>query len=182
MVQKEEGKWVVPNPQVPRAFGMLNIVFGVLLLLFSALSIVMWFVGPMIQNAVMTSLKEQQATKKADREARIAALKKKEDAAKTKEEKEAVADERAAVERDFDPDLTGFMGKAMGLSTDKRMVVYTVVEAIAGIILNVLMVVSGVGLLRTSEWARRLALNVAWLKILRAGWRSLFSRWSWSYR
>ena len=121
----------------------------------------------MIQNAVMTSLKEQQATKKADREARIAALKKKEDAAKTKEEKEAVADEREAVERDFDPDITGFMGKAMGLSTDKRMVVYTVVEAIAGIILNVLMVISGVGLLRISEWARRLALGVAWLKILR---------------
>ena len=125
MVQKEEGKWVVPNPQVLRTFGFLNMIFGILLLLFGAYSIVMWFIGPMIQNAVATQMKEQQAAKKAERDAKIAELKKKEEAAKTKEEKESIADEREPLEGDVEPDLSGFMGKAMGMSTDKRMVVYT---------------------------------------------------------
>ena len=59
------------------------------------------------------------------------------------------------------------MGDAMGMAQDPRIVRYTYVEGIAGIILNVLMVISGVALLRMADWGRRLALGVAWLKILR---------------
>ena len=36
MVKELQGKWVVPNPQVPRSFGIMNIVFGSLLLLVGA--------------------------------------------------------------------------------------------------------------------------------------------------
>jgi hypothetical protein len=167
MGEHVEGKWVVPNPQVPRTFGILNIIFGILLLLFGLYSIVMLIVGPKIQIAVMNQMKEQQASKQAERDAKIDELKKKEDAAKTKEEKDAIADERQALEKNFEPDLSGFMGDAMGLSGDKRMVAYSAVEGTAGFILNVLMVISGIGLLRMAEWGRRLALYVAWLKILR---------------
>jgi hypothetical protein len=38
---------------------------------------------------------------------------------------------------------------------------------ISGMILNVLMVIAGVGLLGLAEWGRRLAITVAWLKIVR---------------
>ena len=33
MVKGQEGKWVVPNPQIPRSFGLMNILFGSLMLL-----------------------------------------------------------------------------------------------------------------------------------------------------
>ena len=36
MGDQVEGKWVVPNPQIPRTFGMMNLVFGILLLLIGA--------------------------------------------------------------------------------------------------------------------------------------------------
>ncbi len=167
MADQLEGKWVVPNPQVPRTFGILNIVFGILLLLFAAYSIAMQVIGPKFQNAVMAQMKEQQASKKAERDAKIGELKKKEEAAKTKEDKESITDEREALERHVEPDVAAIMGDAMGMAQDPRIVRYTYVEGIAGVLLNLLMVISGVALLRMADWGRRLALGVACLKILR---------------
>jgi len=167
MVTQQEGKWVVPNPQVPRTFGIMNIVFGILMFLVGTYTIVMLFVGPNIQKAMFARMTEQQATKKAQRDVKIAELKKKEESAKTKEEKESIAEERDALEKNVEPDVSAIMNEAVKISTDKRITAYTYTESITGMLLNVLMVISGVGLLRLAEWGRRLALTVAWLKILR---------------
>jgi flagellar biosynthesis/type III secretory pathway M-ring protein FliF/YscJ len=167
MTDQVEGKWVVPNPQVPRTFGILNIIFGIMLLLVGLYSIVMLAIGPKLQSTIINQMKEQDAVKKADKDAKLAALKKKEETAKTKEEKEAIDDEREAVEKSSEPMVSAIMSEAMSVSTDPRIVAYTAVEATAGMILNVALVISGIGLLRMSEWGRRLALGVAWLKILR---------------
>jgi hypothetical protein len=167
MVERQEGQWVLPNPQVPRTFGILNIVFGILLLLFGVYAIVMLVVGPRLQTTIMVQMKERQAAKKAERDTKIADLKKKEEAAKTKEEKESLADEREAIEKGSELDMSGFMSDAMGMASDKRLVAYNYVESITGTLLNVLMIISGFGLLRLAEWARKLALGVAWVKILR---------------
>jgi hypothetical protein len=113
-------------------------------------------------------VEEQQAKSKAEREAKITELKAKEEAAKTQEEKDSLKDEREAVESNFEPDLSG-MNEIMNWNvfTDIRLAIYSFSEVIAGMILNVLMAISGVGLLRLAEWGRRLAINVSWLKIVR---------------
>jgi len=53
----------------------------------------------------------------------------------------------------------------MSVGTDIRILIYTWTELASGILLNVLMIIAGAGLLALAEWARRMAIGVAWLKI-----------------
>ena len=55
----------------------------------------------------------------------------------------------------------------MNAYTEPRLAIFYVLDVSTAVILNVLMIVSGGGLMRLREWARRLAIRVAQLKILR---------------
>ncbi len=65
MVDKQEGQWVVPNPQVPRTFGMMNIIFGGLLLLMGVGYIGLWVVMPHYTKQIVDQASKQQAAQKA---------------------------------------------------------------------------------------------------------------------
>ena len=182
MADQLEGKWVVPNPQIPRAFGMMNLVFGILLFLMGAGYLAAYLIAPGFQKRMVVKIKEQQDAQKASRDAKLVeikaketAAKAKEAAAKTKEETEKakeelanIKEEREELENDIEPDISA-MTDIMGwnVMSDIRLSIYYFSEVISGLVLNVLMVISGVGLLGLAEWGRRLALGVAWLKILR---------------
>jgi hypothetical protein len=168
MGEQRPGKWVVPNPQIPRTFGIMNLVFGILMFLVGAGYIAITIVAPSFQKQMVVTFEQQQAKSKAEREAKVAELKAKEEAAKTEEEKDTLKDEREAAESNVEPDLSA-MNEMMGFNvfSDVRLAIYTFSELISGMILNVLMVISGVGLLGLAEWGRRLAITVAWLKIVR---------------
>jgi hypothetical protein len=168
MVDQETAKWVVPNPQICRSFGLMNIIFGALLLLTGVGQAVMYVVSPKFQKQMMVNIKVQQAQRKAERETKLAELKSKENAAKTKDEKDAIKDEREALEKNVEPDLSSMEELTeFNVFSDIRVAIYSISELTAGMILNVLMIISGVGLMAMAEWARRLAITVAWLKILR---------------
>jgi hypothetical protein len=196
MGDQVEGKWVVPNPQIPRTFGMMNLVFGILLFLTGAGYLAMYIVMPTFQKRMAVQLKEQLAAQKANHETKLAELKKKEaavkaelaelkkkeaaangkeDAAKTKEETEkakeaevAIVEERETFENSPEPDLSA-MTDVMGwnIMSDIRLAVYYFSEVVSGMVLNVLMVIAGGGLLGLAEWGRRLSIGVAWAKIVR---------------
>jgi hypothetical protein len=168
MGEQQAGKWVVPNPQIPRTFGIMNLVFGILLFLVGAGYIAVWLVSPSFQKRMVVQIEQQQTKSKAERDAKVAELKAKEEAAKTNEEKDTLKNEREAVELNVEPDLSG-MNEIMNWNvfSDIRLAIYAFSEVIAGMILNVLMAISSVGLLGLAEWGRRLAINVAWLKIVR---------------
>jgi hypothetical protein len=168
MAVSEQAKWVVPNPQICRSFGLMNIIFGALLLLFGATTAVVWAVAPTFQKKMMASFEEQQAQRKAEREAKLAEFKKNEEAAKTQEEKDAIKDQREALEKQFEPDLAAMNEfTTYNMFSDLRLAVYYIAELSAAIILNILMIISGAGLLAMADWARRLAVGVSWLKIVR---------------
>ena len=105
MVKQQEGKWVVPNPQVPRTFGMLNIIFGILLLLFGAYSLVMLVIGPKIQNAVITRMKEQQANRRPSGMQRSPSSRRRKKPPRPRKRRRR-SDEREALERSVEPDLS----------------------------------------------------------------------------
>jgi hypothetical protein len=168
MGEQQPGKWVVPNPQIPRTFGIMNLVFGILMFVVGAGYVAIAIVAPSFQKQMVGQIEQQQAKSKAEREAKVNELKAKEEAAKTKEEKDALKDERETLELNVPPDLSA-MNEMMGFNvfSDIRVAIYSFSEMITGMILNVIMVVSGVGLLGLAEWGRRLAITVAWLKIMR---------------
>lgn len=168
MVKAQQGKWVVPNPQIPRSFGLMNIIFGSLLLL-TALGHGFWYLyTPTFTRQMQERVKQVEDKAKSERDEKIADLKKQEAAAKTKEEKETLKDERVELEKNIGVNvmpLSEFTG--MNVMADKRIAAYYAVEVSAAVVLNVLMIVSGAGLLGLREWARRMAIIVAQLKILR---------------
>jgi hypothetical protein len=167
-VKEQAPQWVVPNPQVPRAFGLMNIIFGSLMLLVGAGSAVWFFLAPTVSKWIQVEVKKGQDSRKSEHDAKLAELKRREAAAKTEEEKQAVQDERTILEEDAEPDISG-MDDLFGVKilSDRRIVAYTVSELAAGILLNVFMIISGVGLMALAEWGRRMAIWVDWLKIAR---------------
>ncbi|MGP0065561.1 MAG: hypothetical protein ACLQGP_18395 [Isosphaeraceae bacterium] len=168
MIDQQPPQWVVPNPQIPRTFGLLNIIFGVILLLVGVGTAVSYALGPTFMRLFQEQMAKQQADLKAKRDAQIADLKNQEDAAKTKEEKEALKARRDVVEampQPNIPDLTEMSG--MNVMSDRRLAIYYFSEIGAAILLNILMIIAGAGLIALKEWGRRMSLWVAWLKILR---------------
>jgi hypothetical protein len=167
-MKEQQAQWVVPNPQIPRTFGLMNTIFGSLLLLLAVGFAVYYFVSPSISRYFQVEMRKQQELRKSDRDSKLAELKRREAAAKTEEEKQAVKDERTILERDIEPDLSE-MEDLMGwnIFSDLRVAVFYFAEVGAAILLNLLMIISGVGLMALAEWARRLAIGVAWLKIVR---------------
>jgi hypothetical protein len=158
--------YAVPNTSLPKTTGTLNIVFASLTLLFVILQIVMTLLAPMLMDFAQSSVREVQAKAEASRKQQIAALKKDEAEAKTEEEKKQIRGQIEAIEarpQPDGPDLKAIMGQM-----DSPVIrAYTWTDMLTALILNVLMLASGIGLLRLKESARRLALWVAGLKIAR---------------
>jgi hypothetical protein len=168
MGSQEKPQWVVPNPQIPRTFGLLNIIFGVLMLVVG-MGYAAWFVmAPTVTKAMQEQMVKQQADMKARRDSQIADLKRQEDAAKTEEEKQSLKAARESVLATPQPDFTAFADlSGMNLLGDPRLAIYYFSEVGAGILLNLLMIIAGAGLMAMADWGRRLSVGVAWLKILR---------------
>jgi hypothetical protein len=159
--------------------GILNIVFGSALGL-GGLCCGLYFMmisalGPVIgaqQSQVMQQMKDGQV---AQRAAQVRQLEEQEEAAETEEEKQTIRDKRTALESTPAPMIpTVDMSKMYGLN-DSRTIAYWLAEMLSGVILNVLMVISGVGLVAMKEWGRKMALIVAGIKIARLLLLQLFS-------
>jgi hypothetical protein len=166
MASQPQPEWIVPNTAIPRTFGILNIIFGALMLLVG-LGYVAWaFMAPTILKEVQVQTQASLAKAKAEREAQIDELKKEEDAAKTAEQKEQLRIQREAASAVVEPpdmsDLTNW-----DMFSDPRYLAYFCSEVGLGILLNIAMIVAGAGLVAMAEWGRRLAIGVDWLKILR---------------
>ena len=166
MASQPQSQWAVHNTGIPRTFGLLNVIFGVMLLLGGIGSVAWVLIAPTFGKAMQAQRRETLAKAKAEREARIADLKKQEAAAKPEAEKEQLQSERATAESV--PEPRGMTGVTIwDTYADPRYRAYFCSEVSLGIVLNIAMIVAGAGLLATAEWGRRLAIGVAWGKIVR---------------
>ncbi len=159
--------YVVPTPQPAKTFGLLNVIFGILLILWGACqgagALAMPFL-PQFFEGIQTKV---QTEVKAEREGELKALAEAEKAATTDEEKAQIVAQRAQIEATPVVDPIGPMKAMFGMYEDRRFLTYYWAEALSGIVLNGLMIASGLGLMKLRESGRRLALGVAAAKIVR---------------
>jgi hypothetical protein len=166
MSEKATNGPILPNYRTARLVGTLNIVFAALLLVCGlglGVSVAsMPYVSQVFEQAQERIKKQAQDKKKADLEA----LDEQAKSATDPEEKKAIEEKRKEVEERPDvpantvPDFTGFM-------KDPKLIGWYWVEIVTGIVLNVLLLVSGIGLLKFRGWGRVLGVRTGWLKILR---------------
>jgi hypothetical protein len=152
-----------PPTAIPRIIGILNIIFGGLLLLCAVWS----GLNLALQSAMVPFMAgQQQQLQKAVEAERKAELQKLEERAKTSknvQEKAELQKQQKALESQPPPqfpDLSKFM-------SNSRLRGFTLIDVTTAGLLNILLIVSGIGLIRYQQWGRLTALWVAAIKIVR---------------
>lgn len=153
-----------PPTTAHKIIGTLNIVFGSAILLCGLCSGVytasLVAAAPMMKNAQQQINTQQQK----QRDQRIEALEKRVKDAKTDEERVELKAQRKAIENE--PQAPDF-GEMFAWVNDIRIVGFMWADLLSSLLVNVPMLVSGVGLLGSREWARKTGLWVAGLKLVR---------------
>jgi hypothetical protein len=161
-------KLVIPNPQAPKTLGILSIIFGSVLLLFGTCQGFMIIFGPTFGRLMDTSLKDTQAQIDAERQSELNRLKSRELAAESPEEKARIQSERQALEaRPKVRIQTTSVAQSFDQFRDPVFMAYTWASTSTGLLLDVFMIVTGIGLLRLRPWGRTGSLWMAGLRIAR---------------
>jgi hypothetical protein len=167
MVDEMQPGRVVPSPRIPKVLGILNIVFGSVLILFGLCMGLYFAMLPAMSRAMTQMQQKAEADVQAKNAAELKTIGEAEKAAKTEEEKEALADQRKAIEAR--PKITIPMGMDFGKLgfDDPKFQAYYWTELSSALILNILMIVAGIALVQRKMWGLSLGLWTAAAKIVR---------------
>lgn len=147
----------------PKTIGVLNIVFGSLMLLCvvcSSLNLMMQAnMGPMMA----AQQQQMQAAIQAERQQELAELRQQEKAAVDEKERARIVARRKALAAQPVPKMPDFTK----FTKEETLQTYLIADVTTAFVVNVLMIVAGVGLVGYREWGRSLALWVAAIKIVR---------------
>jgi hypothetical protein len=162
----ESLRGVVPNVSAAKMVGTLNIVFAAVLLLFG-ICCGLQFAAQTTLVAIFGEQQREQihAEMKAQRDRVIQELKDQEKAATTQQEKTQLQAQRNRLEAQPVPKMPDF-AKVYG-TDDPRIAGGSLVDIGTGILLNILMLIAGIGLVAVKEWGRKMGIWIAVLKILR---------------
>ncbi len=158
--------YVLPTPQRAKLVGTLNIVFASLVLVYILFQIAVLFLMPVIMQMSGEVVKQAQTKAEEQRKAALETLKQEAAQAKTPEEKAQI--ERRRNKLESTPSVTvPDLSKVTDMMKAPAYQAYVWTDMVSGLVLNVVMLVSGIGLLRLKESGRRLALWTFGLKIVR---------------
>ena len=158
--------YVLPKPGIPKTLGILNVIFGVLLVLVGICTIGSLVAAPAMMQFAEKTVKEAQSKVEAQQKAEDKAFEEREAAAKTDEEKQAIEKERADAKA-ARPQLNQMdLSAATDVLKNPTVMAYTYGGLVTGLILQVVLLISGIGLIRLRPWGRTLALWWAGLQIV----------------
>jgi hypothetical protein len=160
---------VAPDSATPKVIGTLNIIFGLGLLAcslcygFYALSLAMVGVAAQMGRTEVTQRIDALKTELQNSEAKLVVT---QDEAERDSLKSQIESLQSQIQ-DAQEGLEGFDAMDGVGFNDPRYVVHFSADVISSWVLNILLLVSGAGLLGLREWARKLCIGVCWAKILR---------------
>jgi hypothetical protein len=159
--------YVLPKPEVPKTLGILNVIFGVMLILFGICTVGSTFLSPLLFGSMQQMQKDQQASLEARHQSRLQELEAREKAAPTEAEKKAVRDEKDVLTAN-PPKIPAIdVNDSVALLKDPSFRAFTIAQVGTSLVMNGLLIASGIGLIRLRSWARSLALWLSGLQIVR---------------
>ncbi len=156
-----EGQKNVSSFERPTAVTIIaigNIVFALLCICISC----SWFATPIMAEFQKSMFQWAEQWYEAEQKKEIARLLQKRQAAKTQQEKQQIDAKIAAIKASTIPN----MSKIFGAFTTPQMKAYFYGIGAIGTVLNLLFLVSGIGLLSMASWARKLAIGASIAYIL----------------
>ncbi len=160
-------RMAAPNFRIPRLLGIFSVVFATGLLLGGICMGGYVAIMPLVSGLMQSTQSRVSAQLEASRKAELNALAEREKKAKTDDEKIDLAAERKVIETRPLAPMNGMMDVNRVQMGDPSFLRYSWADVVSGIVLNVLLLISGIGLLSWRPWARRLAVWTAALKIVR---------------
>ena len=157
----------LPNPRTTLVLGIFNVNFAILLMLCGLVSSASLVVTPAVARAMsglQTKLKDEVEQKRNEQ---LKALGDEAKTATTEKEKNAIAARRKVVEERPVVPMTPMMNFSdMGMD-DPTLLTWSWIELTTGLVLNLMLLASGIGLLHCKTWSWKLGLWTAILKIAR---------------
>ena len=154
-----------PTTGTPKVIGTLNIVFASILMLCGACYAAQMAAQTMMAPMMEAQMEQMEETLKAQREQQVQELEAQAETAETEEDAAAIRAEITTLQATPIPVMPNMAGM-YGID-DPRVLAYYAGDIITGLVLNLLMLFSGIGLLGLKEWGRKLAIWVAALKVVR---------------
>ena len=157
----------MPNPRTALVLGIFNVNFAILLMICSLVSSASLVVMPFLTNAMAKVQEDAKKQVEQQRKDRLAALDEDAKTAKTEQEKKEIETRRLEIENKPGIPVTPMLDLSdMGLD-DPKVLGWWWTELGTGIVVNLMMLASGIGLLYCKTWSWKLGFWMAILKILR---------------
>ncbi len=137
----------LPKPAIPKTLGILNVIFAVLLILLGLCVGGITLLAPAIQQFGQRTMAQQKNQAEAQKASDLKVLDDRAKAATTDEEKATIAKERDAVAGRPLPVMPD-MQTGTEILKDPRVMGFTVAQIVTGLLLHILLLVSGIGLIR----------------------------------
>jgi hypothetical protein len=155
-----------PDPHTPKTLGVLNIGFALGLMAGGLCMNTAGLSGPLLSYFAGMQNVEMIAHSKS-RQAKIEKLQELESKSSDQEAKSGIQAELEELEAEPAYDPTRLTMLSNPRFRDPRLIGHFVLDLGTGLILNLFMLASGIGLYLLKRWGRVLAIMVAWAKILR---------------
>jgi len=152
-----------PDTSTPWTIGLLNVIFGALLMICGICSGLNFSVQSVMAPMMAQQQQQMQQALEADRQAQLSKLKEREKASQDEKEKAKLR----AREKMLRARPVAKVPDASRIFKNPLILPYSLADTFSGLILNVLMVTAGAGLMGLRSWGRMLAIWVAALKIIR---------------